>query len=150
VRILILYATKSGASQYCADLLARQIKGCTVCDLLKTDPDITPFDMIIIGSGVRMGKFYKPVLNFIRKNEILLMEKKIAFYLCNAYPEALQKAIEKNIPQQLAKSATCIKSFGGKPPFRTSSDTHWLVEENVNAFIHAIFESLDELNTNRV
>lgn len=138
MRTIILYATKSGASQYCADLLARQIKDCTVCDLSKTAPDIASFDTIIIGSGVRMGKFYKPVLDFLRKNEILLMEKKMAFYLCNAYPNTLQKAIEKNIPPQLAKVAICINSFGGRPPFRTSSDTDWLVEENVNAFIRAI------------
>lgn len=135
---LILYATKSGASQYCADLLARQIEDCTVCDLSKTAPDIASFDTIIIGSGVRMGRFYKPVLNFLRKNENFLTEKRIAFYLCNAYPDTLQKAIEKNIPHQLVNSAICIKSFGGKPPFRASSDTDWLVEENVNAFIHAI------------
>lgn len=138
MRTLILFATKSGATQYCADLLARQIEDCTVCDLSKTVPDIAPFDTIIIGSGVRMGKFYKPVLNFLRKNEILLAKKKIAFYLCNAYPDTLQNAIEKNIPQQLAEAAVCIKSFGGKPPFRASSDTNWLAEENVNAFIHAI------------
>lgn len=136
---LILYATKSGASKYCADLLARQIEDCTKCDLSKTTPDIAPFDTIIIGSGVRMGKFYKPVLNFLRKNEILLMEKKIAFYLCNAYPDTLQKTIEKNIPQQLAKAAICINSFGGKPPFRVSSDAAWLVEKNVNAFVREIF-----------
>lgn len=138
MRTLILFATKSGASQYCADLLARQIGDCTVCDLSKMIPDMAPFDTIIIGSGVRLGKFYKPVRNFLKKNGSLLMEKRIAFYLCNADPNALQKAIEKNIPQQLAESAVCIKSFGGKPPFRASSDTDWLKEENVNAFIRAI------------
>jgi menaquinone-dependent protoporphyrinogen oxidase len=138
MKTLILYATKSGASQYCADLLIKQIENCTVCNLSKTAPDIAPFDTIIIGSGVRMGKFYKPVLDFLRENEDLLMKKKIAFYLCNAYPDTLQKIIDKSIPQQLAKAAICINFFGGKPILRASSGTDWLIEENVNAFVRAI------------
>ena len=57
---LILYATKSGATSECADLLAQKIK-CVADDLGKTVPDISSFETVIIGSGIRMGKIYKPV-----------------------------------------------------------------------------------------
>lgn len=138
MRTLIIYATKSGTSQYCASLLARQIEDCAIFDLSKAEPDIAPFDTIIIGSGVRMGKLYRPVLNFIKKNEALLLEKRTAFYLCNAYPDTLQKTIDKNIPEQVAKAAIYINSFGGKAPFRAYNDANWLLGENVNGLIHAI------------
>lgn len=56
MRTLILYSTKSGASKECANLIAAQMDNCAMHDLSKPVPDISSFDTVIIGSGVRMGK----------------------------------------------------------------------------------------------
>lgn len=65
--LLILYATKSGASEQCAFLLAEYIPGSTLCNLESEKPDIENYDHIILGAGVRDGKLYKPVRDFIKK-----------------------------------------------------------------------------------
>lgn len=135
---LILYTTKSGASQYCAELLVEKMENSIAYDLSKESPDISSFQTVVIGSGVRMGKFYKPIRNFIKKNESVLVSKKIAFYLCNAYPDTTQKAITKNIPKKLIERSVSIKSFGGKQPFNSSGNTDWILIENVNIFISEI------------
>lgn len=57
---------KSGASKECASILAKKLKDCEICNLKKTTPDITNFDMLIIGTGVRMEKIYKPVFHFLK------------------------------------------------------------------------------------
>lgn len=135
---LILYSTKSGASQKCAELLANKISDCVACDIKNTTLITEDYDTIIIGSGVRMGKFYKPVISFIRKNTNMLLSKRFAVYVCNAYPGTLQKAIEKNIPQELIKHSVCIKSFGGKPPFTSPQDSDWIIKMNIDTFVNEV------------
>lgn len=120
---LILYSTKSGASQKCAGLLANKIADCVVCDIKNSTFKIETFDTIIVGTGVRMGKLYKPVISFIRENTNLLLSKQFALYLCNAYPDTLQKVIEKNVPEALRGN---VISFGGVPPFSKPTDNTWM------------------------
>lgn len=135
MRTLILYATKSGASRECAELLAKKIADCSICDMAKQIPDIASFDTLIVGSGVRMGKIYKPAKNFIEKHMDVLLSKKTALYFCNAYPDTLQETIKKNIPQKLIDRAVCIKSLGGKPPFTSPKNQGWIMMDNVEAFV---------------
>jgi len=138
MRTLILYSTKSGASRECAELLATKIADCSICDIAKNTPDIGGYDTLIVGSGVRMGKLYKPAKNFIDKNIGMLLSKNTAFYLCNSYSDTLQKVIENNIPKKLIDTAICIKSFGGKPPFTSPKNQDWILMDNINALVQAV------------
>ena len=138
MKTIILYATKSGAARECADILAARIKDSSVCDLSKETPDIDAADMLIIGSGVRMGRVYKPVRKYIEKNLDKLLTKKTALYLCNGEPETYNKAVEKNIPAQLISQSLCVMSFGGKPPFTTPKSQDWILKENMDAFVQAV------------
>ena len=137
MKTLIIYATKSGAARESAELLAAKLGNCTLCNASKPLPAIDA-DALIIGSGVRMGKIYRPAKNFIQKNSRLLLSKKLAFYLCGAYPETLQDAIEKNIPKDLARHAVRIENLGGKPPFSSPRDQNWLRMEGVEALVSAM------------
>lgn len=64
MKTLLLYATKSGAARECAELLAKELTDCTVCDLRHAIPNPELFDTIIVGSGIRFGKIYKPAAKF--------------------------------------------------------------------------------------
>jgi len=137
----ILYATKSGGTRECAELLAARITGSSVYDLSKGAPDIGDADMIIIGAGVRMGRVYKPARVLIEKNLEKLLAKRIALFLCNGEPEAFSKAIEKNIPAQLVSHALCVTSFGGKIPFSSTKNQDWMLMDNIKAFIQTMEQS---------
>lgn len=52
MRTIIVYATKSGASRECAELLATKLTDCYICDLSKQVPDIKSYNTVILGSGV--------------------------------------------------------------------------------------------------
>lgn len=140
MKTMILFATKSGATKECADILAEKFD-CPVYDLTKEKaiPDITSFDILILGTGVRMGKIYKPASKFIRRNIGELVKKKIAVFFCNAYPNTFNNAVEKNLPLELIQQAICIKSFGGKPPFTNPQNKDWLNTKNLNDFITTIY-----------
>ena len=137
MRSIILYTSKTGAAQECASILTTEIGDCAICDLAEITPDLDKYDLVVIGSGVRASRFYKPVRTFIEKNKDLLQTKKLAFFICNAAPVTLREIISKNIPQELQEHAVCIKSLGGKPPFKAKA-TGWLLNDNLHEFVKAL------------
>ncbi|AWP26398.1 flavodoxin domain-containing protein [Paenibacillus sp. Cedars] len=111
--ILVVYATKSGASEQCARLLSEQLPHCTICDIGSEKPTIDEFDSIIVGAGVRDGKIYKPLRDFIKKNHSELLNKKMGYFICNEKPRKTEEILDENIPNDLKKAAVCMESFGG-------------------------------------
>ena len=138
MKTFIVYATKSGASRDCAKILSAQIKDCSLCDLSMQVPDIGSYDTVIIGSGVRMGKIYKPMKSFIENNTQALLVKKTAVFFCNAYPDTFQKIVEKNIPKDLIDRAICIEFLGGIPPFTALKNQDWILSEHVDRLVQAV------------
>lgn len=139
---LILFYSKSGATKECVEILSKRLH-CSTCNLAKYNPtmNLVEFDTIIIGTGVRMGKIYKPMKQFIARNLDILITKNTAVFFCNAYLGTFQKAVEKNLPAQLIKHSICLKSFGGKPPFSNPQNMDWLHSENLKEFIHEVEKS---------
>jgi len=137
MRTLIAYATKSGACRECADVLAEGSDDSTVCDLRESMPDIAGYDMILIGTGIRFGKAYKPFRAFLEKNASALLTKRLAFFICNKFVNDLQGVAEKNIPIELRNAAIRISAFGGKPPFGKAKEG-WMLTDEVDRFIRAV------------
>lgn len=111
--VLILYATKSGASEQCAKILSEELSNSTMCNIAINKPNIEEFDHIILGAGVRDGKIYKPIRDFIKNNHGELLNKSMGYFICNEKPKKTEEIIEQNIPDDLKKAAICIDSFGG-------------------------------------
>lgn len=111
--VLVIYATKTGATKQCVNVLAEELPNCTVCDIQAEKPDIENFDYIILGAGVRDGKIYKPIRDFIKKNHQVLLQKRLGYFICNEKPKETEEIIEQNIPADLKEAAVCIESFGG-------------------------------------
>lgn len=135
MKTIIIYATKSGASKECGEELASRLPGATIRDVRSGMPDLAEYDNIILGAGVRMGKIYTPMRELMNSNLEMLGSKRLSIYLCNAYPEAFEKAVAQNIPSRLTDSAIQIVSFGGKPPFRKAALTEWLNQSAFDGFV---------------
>jgi menaquinone-dependent protoporphyrinogen oxidase len=52
----------------------------------------------------------------------VLLKKQTGYFLCNAYPDTIQKTIKANFLPELIDSAICIESFGGYAPFSPPKD----------------------------
>lgn len=111
--VLAIYATKTGATEQCIKILADEIPHCTICDIQTENPAIENFDSIILGAGVRDGKIYKPIRDFIKKNHQELLGKKMGYFICNEKPKETEEIIVRNIPVDLREAAICMESFGG-------------------------------------
>jgi menaquinone-dependent protoporphyrinogen oxidase len=140
MRTLIAYATRSGASRECAEILASGIVNCVLCDLNEATPDIAEYDTVVIGSGIRMGKTYPPFKKFIEDNEDILLTKNIAFFVCNVQTGKYMKFVENGIPERLRNAAFRISAFGGKPPLGGKKKHNWMLRDEIIAFTKAVKE----------
>jgi menaquinone-dependent protoporphyrinogen oxidase len=135
---LILYATKSGASEQCALLLAELLPDSTLCNLELEKPGVEQYDRVILGAGVRDGKIYKPIRDFIKKNKPALLEKQMGYYICNEKPKKTGEIITGNIPEDLREAAVCIESFGGykayAAPAKDADQLQGIFVERIQAF----------------
>jgi menaquinone-dependent protoporphyrinogen oxidase len=136
--ILILYATKSGATEQCAKILSEELFDSTICNIDINKPNIEEFDHIILGAGVRDGKIYKPIRDFIKKNQNELLKKSMGYFICNEKPKKTEEIIDQNFSEDLKKAAICMESFGGykayAAPEKDADQLKGIFAERIKAF----------------
>ncbi len=142
MRAVIVYATKTGATKQCAELLAERLPGAELHDLERSTPDLAGFGMVLIGSGVRVKTLYEPARAFMTEHEEELLTKQVAIFICNFYPETFQETIQNNIPERLRQHALCVTPLGGKRPFSDDPGSSWIRYERVDALVAEVSSAL--------
>jgi menaquinone-dependent protoporphyrinogen oxidase len=103
MRALVVYGTRYGTATGIAEEICRVLEdeGLKV-DLKDTrklkNYDITPYNLVVIGSGIKMGKWTKSSLNFLKNNKKDLKDKKVALFVtCGAAndPKTVAEGQEK-------------------------------------------------------
>lgn len=84
---LIVYTSKTGTTEKCIKNISEKLKDITIVNLDKRDIDIDEYDLIIIGTSIRMGMINKKVKKFINKNFHILMNKNVAYFICCGFNE---------------------------------------------------------------
>ena len=104
-KVLIIYGTRYGAtastSEVIADALRQDGFEVKVVDAKKERvQSINEFDLIIVGSGIQMGKWTSEPEDFIRKHQRELSTKKVALFVscgsANPLSEGEQRTKEMN------------------------------------------------------
>jgi menaquinone-dependent protoporphyrinogen IX oxidase len=80
-KILVAYFTKSGASEKYAKIIAETLTAdgldVEICNLTNNVPDVTDFNTIVLGTGVRMFRVYRRWKKVLKqkalKNKALFM-----------------------------------------------------------------------------
>jgi len=112
---LIVYGTRYGATESTSEEIAKVLKGegmeVKVVNAKKERvKDISPYDLIIVGSGMQMGKWTGEPENFINQFQKELANKKVAIFVSSAAQALLEyekktEEIENNRKQYLAEKA---------------------------------------------
>lgn len=122
---LVTYATIAGSTADVAEIIRKRLtdKGHQV-EIKKINEvkAIDGFDFIIAGSGVRVGKTYKPFDVFMRKYESSLKTKPTGLFLvcltmkedCKENRELAMKSLEK----QMIIAPKSVGLFGGVMDFK--------------------------------
>lgn len=60
---LIIYASKTGTTEKCANQINRQLKNSKMVNILEQNEDINRYNLIIIGTPIRMGMIDKKIFD---------------------------------------------------------------------------------------
>ena len=112
--ILIVYISVTGNTEKCARILGQKLKNTTIVNLMEQDVDISKYDMIIVGSPIRIGMFNKTIKKFINNNKEILINKKVAYYICCGFNDSYQEYFKNNMPKELLDAAVIYDTFGGE------------------------------------
>ena len=115
MKILIVYARKTGTTEKCAEILGQNLKDTTIINLsTRQIENINKYDKIIIGSPIRIGMIHKKVKEFINKNAKILKSKKVAYFICCGFAENYKQYFEQNISKEILEKAITYDTFGGE------------------------------------
>lgn len=114
MKTLIIYASKTTTTKKCANLLKEKLNDVDISNIKSLNIDINNYDLIIIGSPIRMGLIDKNIKKFLINNLDILKSKKAAYFICCGFKENYLKYFEQNFPQELLDRALIYDTFGGE------------------------------------
>ncbi|MCY6957231.1 flavodoxin domain-containing protein [Clostridium brassicae] len=145
---LIIYATKYGCTEKCAEILSEKLMGkVDLCNLkVEKVPELLQYDKIIIGGSIYAGKIQKEVSEFCLKNICMLKDRKVGFFICGMLKgDKAKMQINDCFPQELLINAVVTESFGGEFRF----DKMNFMERFIIKMISKKDKSIPRLNINK-
>jgi menaquinone-dependent protoporphyrinogen oxidase len=121
-KVLVAYHTKGGASEKYAQLIADTLNDYGLAidtyNLKDTIPDITEYDILILGTGVRMFMVYRQWKKILKQKAI--KNKQLFMFLSSGMAiEEPEKAVEKFLQPLVKKydlNPDSLVSFPGVTP----------------------------------
>ena len=128
-RVLITYASRFGStseiSQEIGDILRNEDFKVDLIDLKGNSgniPNLSDYEGVLVSSGVRMGRWTKEGLKFLRNNRSELNQKHLGVFVSSgkaANPETYDQAREKYLETPLRKldllsSDVMMEAFAGQ------------------------------------
>jgi len=122
IKTLVAYFTKGGASEIYSKVIAETLtaNGLEVetCNLANNIPDLTPYDAVVLGTGVRMFRIYRRWKKVLKQKA--LSNKHLFIFLSSGTAiEDPEKAVEKFLNPLVGKyglKPKLLVSFPGKIP----------------------------------
>ena len=115
MNVLIAYSTKYGTVKTCVSRLQGALQGLDVSAVCLEDgtPDLTPYDIVILGGSVAFGKFRPALRDFLKKNEDALCQKPLGLFFCCGLTHENEYYMEKLFSKKLRDAAFASIYFGG-------------------------------------
>ncbi len=124
MKALIIYGTRYGTATEIAEEMVKVLEDEDVeTDLLNArglkEYDVSPYDLVIVGSGIKIGKWTKATLKFLQKNKSTLANRKVALFVtCGAANEeksaveGQEKYLDKVASENLINKPVATGLFG--------------------------------------
>ncbi len=126
MKALIVYGTRYGTATEIAEEIARVMESEGIEVDVKDarslkNWDLSPYQLVIVGSGIKMGKWTKKSLNFLKDNREALATRKVAIFVtCGAAneeknrPEGQEKYLDQVAEKNLINKPVATGLFGSK------------------------------------
>ncbi len=116
MNILILYTSRGGATKACVDILKKKLTRHHSVTVVTADaalPDPSDFDILIIGSPIRMGQMNKNLKKYAKQHAKTISSMPSALFFCCGYPRQFQEYEDTQVPKFITYSLG-VHCFGGE------------------------------------
>lgn len=125
MKALVIYGTRYGTTKEISEKIAEILREENLeVDLINSDDDknvsVENYNLVIAGSGIKIGKWTKNTLNFLKKNRKELSNRKVALFVsCGAAnneknkAEAQEKYLDNVAAKYLDTEPLATGLFGG-------------------------------------
>lgn len=117
MKTLIIYGTNYGTAESVAKSIKEKISDQVEMVNIKKSPspNLSEFDKIVIGSGVKIGMIKKEIKTWMNKNCDEIINKKVFLFLCasSVKDEDIEKIWSANYPEKILSSAIAKNAVGG-------------------------------------
>lgn len=120
MKTLIAYSSKHGCTEACARMLAEHLDGNVDRLNLKEfhDVDLAPYDTVVLGSPIYVGKIMKEVEVFATNNLKELEQKTLGLFICGMQEQhTVKEELAVSYPSELQEKAVAKEWFGGAYDF---------------------------------
>ncbi|MBN2504855.1 MAG: flavodoxin domain-containing protein [Bacilli bacterium] len=118
MKTLLLYASKTGSTRHCAELIGDNMENIdfdvlSVKEIRKVD--LSNYEQLIIGSSLYMGRINKKLKKYLQAKKEELLEKKLHFFVCGlAQGQEGVELFQKEIPTELFANAVQVRQLGSE------------------------------------
>jgi len=119
MKTAIIFASKYGTTEKVAAMIAEKLKNCNEIEIFSLkknpNPDISQFEMVILGTAIYAGSALKKMKKFCRANEQVLLQKKLGLFVCGMEPtkEKQHQELQDAYLEVLHKNAVATGFMGG-------------------------------------
>ncbi|MFX1283785.1 MAG: flavodoxin domain-containing protein [Promethearchaeota archaeon] len=136
--MLIVFASRFGSTDEIAHEIAEELEKNEITTLVlnlkdgENIPSLDEFDGILVGSGVKMGRWTKEAFKFLKQNQEPLNTKILGLFVSSgeaANPKTRDGAREKYLEKIMEKTgvkADMVEAFGGVFDLSSSSNYSFL------------------------
>ena len=154
MKIAIIYASKHGTTEKVAGAIAEKLSDPHIVKVFalkkSPNPDISDFDMVILGTPIYAGKASKKMKAFCEKNKPVLLSKKTGLFVCGMHLDAEQreKELKEAYPIDLWNKAKVTEFLGGEFLFDKMNFIERLIIKKmikINKTVHRIlWDAIDD------
>lgn len=139
MNVLIAYGTRYGATQGITERMSEWLKEKNIdSDIInvKKDqwPELSPYSGLILGSGIKIGRWTKEMKNFLKKKKegINVFNGPKIFFVSSGYAAIPEKYLEikeeycKKALEEIGVVIDNYEAFGGVMDASTASKVGWL------------------------
>jgi menaquinone-dependent protoporphyrinogen oxidase len=112
MKTLILYETKMGFTQQCAETLHNQLKESVMQDIHDESYDLNDYDTILVGSPIYIGELEQFTKRFFIRHKPELMKKKLGIFCAGMNREEFNLAVQNSLPPDIFYHANIVHCGG--------------------------------------
>ena len=142
----ILFGSRYGSTRDASLWISEGMGGISDAFDARENPDLTPFDALLVGSGIYSGKIDQPLETYLTKNAPSISKRiKALFIVCGAGDSPRAQAFLDVLAKSCQVKPSFIKIFSGRITKRLLNREDYKIEEEVFKRRNEPFEDYDRL-----